>query len=173
MTRQWGQVQLEQSDMRLALNSAKLATGGFLHAAEEKMQHVIRKPWAHVRKQKKWGVESPGHNNVKSAMVKHPAMLRENLPEGYLPGQNATALNQQTCWRHKLTGAPPPDQLRQPTPQPTPRPPRMPSLPPSNNEDARLSKIEGMPPRHLCGHSALPCTRCFTYDKYTEDCKRN
>jgi len=33
MARQGSQVQLEQSDMGLALNMAKMATGGFSHAA--------------------------------------------------------------------------------------------------------------------------------------------
>jgi len=35
MSRQGGWVQLEQSDMRLALNMAKMATGGFVHATIE------------------------------------------------------------------------------------------------------------------------------------------
>jgi len=38
MARQGGQVQLEQSDMRLAMNMAKSAKVGFSRAAKEDMQ---------------------------------------------------------------------------------------------------------------------------------------
>jgi hypothetical protein len=44
MARQGGDVQLEQSDMRLALNMAKMAKGGFSRAAVEEMQYLIKKP---------------------------------------------------------------------------------------------------------------------------------
>jgi hypothetical protein len=42
MARQGGQVQLEQSDMRHALNMAKITKGGFSHAAIEEMQQLIK-----------------------------------------------------------------------------------------------------------------------------------
>jgi len=48
MARQGGRVQLEQSDMRLALNMAKMAKGGFLRAAIEETQCLIKKPQAQV-----------------------------------------------------------------------------------------------------------------------------
>jgi hypothetical protein len=38
MARQGGHVQLEQSDMRLALNMAKMAKGGFSRAEVEETQ---------------------------------------------------------------------------------------------------------------------------------------
>jgi len=38
MARQGGRVQLEQSDMRLALNMAKMAKGGFSRATVEETQ---------------------------------------------------------------------------------------------------------------------------------------
>jgi len=44
MLRQGGQVQLEQSDMRLALNMAKMAKGGFLCSAIEETQFLIKRP---------------------------------------------------------------------------------------------------------------------------------
>jgi hypothetical protein len=53
MARQGGSVQLEQSDMRLALNIAKMAKGGFSHAAVEETQYLIKKPRAKVREEKK------------------------------------------------------------------------------------------------------------------------
>jgi len=49
MARQGGRVQLEQSDMRLALNMAKLATCGFSRATIEEMQQLIKKPRAELR----------------------------------------------------------------------------------------------------------------------------
>jgi len=52
MARQGGRVQLEQSDMRLALNMAKLAKGGFLHASIEGTQQLIMKPRVEVQEEK-------------------------------------------------------------------------------------------------------------------------
>jgi len=52
MARQGGLVQLEQSDMRLALNMAKMAKGGFSQAAVKEMQQLIKKPRAEVREEK-------------------------------------------------------------------------------------------------------------------------
>jgi len=49
MARQGGQVQLEQSDMRLALNMAKMSEIWFLQAAIEETQQPIKKPHAEVR----------------------------------------------------------------------------------------------------------------------------
>jgi len=56
MARQGGRVQLEQSDMHLALNMAKLGKGGFSHTAIEEMQFLIKKPRAEVREEKMRGV---------------------------------------------------------------------------------------------------------------------
>ena len=68
MARQGGRVQLEQSDMRLALNMAKMAKEGFSRAAMEEMQFLIEKPCAEVRKEKMRGVEFPGHKKVMAAI---------------------------------------------------------------------------------------------------------
>ena len=51
MARQGGQVQLEQSDMRLALNMAKMAKAGFSRAAIEETKYLIKKPRAEVREE--------------------------------------------------------------------------------------------------------------------------
>jgi len=48
MARQGGRVQLEQTDMRLALNMAKIAKRGFSRATIEETQHLIKKPRAEV-----------------------------------------------------------------------------------------------------------------------------
>ena len=120
MARQGGRVQLEQSDMRLALNMAKMAKEGFSRAVIEETKYLIKKPRAEVREEKKRGVVFPGHKKVKAAIERHPAMLRQNQTAGCLPCQNGTAKNPQTRWRRKGTGAPPPNRRRQQTPEPTP-----------------------------------------------------
>jgi len=91
MAWQGGRVQLEQSDMRLALNMAKMAKGGISRAAIEETQQLIKKPRAKVREEKKRGIEFPGHNKVKAAIERHPAMVRKNQTDGCLPCQNGTA----------------------------------------------------------------------------------
>ena len=105
MARQGGHVQLKQSNMRLALNMAKMAKGRFYCAPIEKIQYLIKKPWAKVQGEKKWGVEFPGHKKVKAAKERHPAMLHQNQTARCLPCQNGTTKHPQTCWRRKGTGA--------------------------------------------------------------------
>jgi hypothetical protein len=78
MARQGGRVQLEQFNMPLALNMAKMAKGWFLHAAIEEMQYLIKKHHTEVREEKKRGVEFPGHKTVKAAKERHLAMLCRN-----------------------------------------------------------------------------------------------
>jgi len=109
MARQGGRVQLELSDMRLALNMAKMAKEGFSRTAIEETKYLIEIPRAEVREEKKRGVEFPGHTKVKAAIQRHPAMLRQNQTSGCLPCQNDTAKNLQTRWRRKGIGAPPPN----------------------------------------------------------------
>jgi len=91
MARQEGWVQLEQSDMCLALNMATIAKGGILHTTIEQMQYVIKKPNAPVREEKKQTVEFPGNKQVMAAIQRHPAMVQENQTDGCLPCQNGTA----------------------------------------------------------------------------------
>jgi len=148
MARQGGRVQLEQSDMRLAFNMGKMAKKGFSRAAIKKTKYLIKKPHAEVREEKKRGVEFPGHNKVKAAIQRHPAMLRQNQMSGCLPCQNGTAKNPQTRWRRKGTGAPPPARRRVPTPEPTPHPPGTPPAPPTPTGDssgAQPSEIVNLP----------------------------
>jgi len=91
MARQGGRVQLEQSDMCLALNIAKMAKGGFSRAAIEETQQLIKIPRAEVREEEKLGVEFPGHQKVRAAMERLPAMVYKNHMAGCLPCQNGTA----------------------------------------------------------------------------------
>jgi len=107
MPRQGGGVQLEHSNLRLALNKAKMANGGFSRAAMEETQYLIKKPCADVRDEKKWGVDCAGHMKVKAVIEKHLAMLRRNHMDGCLSSHNGPVKNPQTCRRPKRRGAPP------------------------------------------------------------------
>jgi len=141
-------VQLEQSDMRLALNMAKMAKGGFWRAAIEETLQLIKKPRAEVREEKKWGVEFHGNDKVKAAIERHLAMVRENQTDGCLPCPYGPAKNPQTRWRRKGKGAPAP---RLPPPQP--------ESPPVPSDDEESSETECMPPAYIYIHSPLPNAR--------------
>jgi hypothetical protein len=168
MARQGGRVQLEQSDMRLALNMAKMAKEGFSRAAIKETKYLIKKPRAKVREGKKRGVEFPGHKEVKAAIQRHPAMLRNNQTPGCLPSQIGTANNLQTPCRPKGTGAPTPARRRVRTPELTPPPPGMPPAPTSNTCKAQPSEIVNLPAGYTYSHTALPCAECFEDDEDTE-----
>jgi hypothetical protein len=168
MARQGGRLQLEQSDMRLALNMAKMAKEGFSHAAIEETKYLIKKPCAEVREEKKWGVEFPGYKKVKAAIQRHPAMLRHNQTPCCLPCQNGTAKNLQTHWKRKGTGAPPPARRRVRTPEPTPPPPGTPHALTGNTSGAQPSEIVNLPAGYTYSHTALPCAEFFEVDEDTE-----
>jgi len=152
---------------------AKMAKGGFSRAAIEEKQFLIKQPRAKVQEEKNWGVEFPGHKDVKAALERHRAMLRDNLTDGCLPCQNGTEQNPQTRWRRKGTGAPPPQRLRQLTPEPMPQPPETPFVPPGNDEAALLSKIERVPPGDVYIHTSHPSTPFFCHDAYAKNRKRD
>jgi len=167
MARQGGRVQLEQSDMRLALNMAKVAKEGFSRAAIEETKYLINKPRAEVLEEMKQGVEFPGHKKAKAAIQRHLAMLRQNQMSGCLPCQNGTVQNPQTRWRLKRTGAPPPDRRRERTPKPTPPLPGTPPAPTGNTSGVQLSEIVNLPAGYKYLNTALPWTEFFD-DQDTE-----
>jgi len=119
----------------------------------------------------KRAVEFPGHRNVTAAMERHPAMLQEHQTDGCPPSQNGTAQNLQIHWRHKSTGAPPPDQLRQPTPELMAGPPEIPLVPPINNKVAHILEIEGVPRGYVYINTPLPSAQFFNLDAGPKDHK--
>jgi len=163
MARHGGRVQLEQSDMHLALNMAKMAKGGFSHAAMEETQQLVKKPRAEVREEKKRGVEFPGHQQVKAAMERHPAMVYKNHTAGCLQCQHGTAENPVTCWRRKGTAAPPPE-LAAP-------PPGTPPAPSGDAEGNERDDIEGMSSRCVYMHSPLANTQFFNHNAFAKESK--
>jgi len=68
-------------------------------------------------------------------------------------------------------GAPPPEQLRHQTPELMPHPPETPPVPPSNNEAAHLSKIDGVPPGYVYIHTPLSSAQSINLDTYAKDRK--
>jgi len=158
MARQGGRVQLEQSDMRLALNTAKMAKEGFSLAAIEQTKYLIKKLRAEVREEKKRGVEFPGHNKVKAAIQRHLAMLGQNQTSGCLHCQNGTTKNSQTRWRLKGTGAPPPVRRRVRTPKPTPHPP---GTPPAHPPQPATLRELNLPKSCICRPDICLCIQLF------------
>jgi hypothetical protein len=79
--------------MRLVLNMAKMAKGGFSGGAIEETQHLIKKPHNDVPEEMKQCFLFPGHDKVKAAMERHPAMLHQNHTPGCLRCQHHTANN--------------------------------------------------------------------------------
>jgi len=84
MARRGGQVQPEQSDMRLALNTGKMAKEGFSRTVIEETKYLIKKPRTEVREEKKRGVEFPQPKELKVGKQRHPAMLHQNQTSGGL-----------------------------------------------------------------------------------------
>jgi len=168
MARRGGRVQLEQSDMHLALNMAKMAKEGFWRTAIEETKYIIKILRTEVREEKKQGVEFPGYKKVKAAKQRHPAMLRQNQTSGCLPCQNGTTKNLQIRWSRKGTGAPPPAQRREQIPEPTPSPPGIPPAPTGITSGAQSAEIVNLPARYTYSHTALPCAEFFEDDEDTE-----
>jgi len=171
MARQGGRVQLEPSDMRLALNMAKMAKESFSRAAIEETKYLVKKPHAEVREEKTRGVVFPGHNKVKAAIQRHPAMLCQNQTSGCLPCQNGTAKNLQRRWRRKGTGAPPPARWTVRTPETTPHPPGTPPAPPApngNTSEVQPSEIVNLPAGYTYSHTGLPCAEFTDDDEDTQ-----
>jgi len=96
-------------------------------------------------------------------------MLRQNQTAGCLPCQNGTAKNPQTRWKHKRTGAPPPDRRRPPTPEPTPPLPETPPAPTGNSSGAQRAQIVNLPTGYAYSHTSLQSAEFFTLDASAQD----
>jgi hypothetical protein len=142
-----GWVQLDQSDIRLALNMAQMAIGGFLCHAIEETQQLLKKPCADVQEEMMCGVVCPGYNKVKAVIGRHPALVCETETDSSLSCKNDTAKNPKTCWRNIGTGAPPPRQG-----------PPWPGMPPAlsdNHDRTQCSDTKGVPPRYVYIYTPL------------------
>jgi len=70
-------------------------------------------------------------------------------------------------------GAPPPEQLRQPTPDTMPHLPGTPPVPPSDTEAVNPSELDGVPPWYVYIHTPLPSTEYFNLNASAKDRKRD
>jgi len=169
MAGQGGQVQLEQSNMRLALNMAKMTNERFLRATIEKTQYLIKKCRTAVREEMMRGVEFPGHTIVNAAIDGHPALLHHNHTARCLPCHNCTPKNpQRGRWRNGKS-APPPDRCRQPTPEPSRDLPGTPTALISDNSGVQRSQINNLLAGYVDSHTAHPCAEFFILDAYSQD----
>jgi hypothetical protein len=105
MAWQGGRVHLEQSNLPLALSTAKMAKEGFICAAIKETNYLIKKPHTDIREKKDCGVQFPRNRKVKAVIEGHPAMLCHNHMNGYLAFPNGTTKNPYTFWRSEGTGA--------------------------------------------------------------------
>jgi hypothetical protein len=155
--------------MCLALNMAKMAKSGFLRTRTEETQYLFTQAWANVSGEKKRGIEFPGHEKVRAAMERHPAMIHQNYMDGSLPCQNGTVSNPQTCWRYKSTGSPPPVQLRHRTPDPTPSPLGTPPAPPGPIQGIQRSQTNNLPATNADPLVPHLNTQPVNFDALTEE----
>jgi len=173
MARQGGQVQLEQSNMHLALNMAKMAKERFSHTTVEETRYLIKKLRTEVRAENKWSVGFPGHTIVRAVIDTHPAILHQNYTAGCLPCQNGTRKNPLTCWRCPGTGAPSPDLPRELSAEPTPPLPGTPAAPTGNDSGGECSQIVNLLHRYAYSHSSCPCSEFFTLDASAQNCPQD
>jgi len=143
LARQGGRVHLEQSDIHLALNLAKMPERQFSCGAIEETQQLITKHPTQVQERMKREVEFPCHHKVKAAIERHPAMVYKNQTDSCLPCQNGTAKNLPSLWRRKGSTDPLPE-LVAPPPR-TPPPPGTPHALPGDSDRHDSCKIECMP----------------------------
>jgi len=149
MARQGGWVQLEQSDMHLDLNMAKMAIGGLSRAAIEETQHKLKEPLTEVLKERTREVQYSGHRTMMGAIEGHSAMLRQNHTDSCLSCHNGTAKNLRRTSRCNAIHAPPPDRDRQPKLEPMPPLPGTPPRPSGENEGADIFKLDNVPPGYI------------------------
>jgi len=72
-------------------------------------------------------------------------------------------------WRCKGTGAPPSNPPSQPTPELTPPLPGTPPGPHGEQEGAKRSQIDNLPPRYVYSHSPFPSAQFVKLDAYVQD----
>jgi saccharopine dehydrogenase-like NADP-dependent oxidoreductase len=77
--------------MCLVFNMAKMPKGKIACVEWEETQYLLKILHAKVQKDMQLGVEFPGYIQVKNAIKRYLAMLRQNQMDVCHPGQNRTA----------------------------------------------------------------------------------
>jgi len=165
---QGDRVELELSDMRLALNITKMAKEGLSRATIEETKCIIQKPHTKVCEEETRGVEFPGYNKMRAAIQRNPAMLRNNQTSGCLPCQNRNAKNLLMRWRRQGTCAPPPTRRTVQTPQLTLPLSGTPPTPTGNTFRTQPSEIINLPPRYKYSPTALSRAEFLDDDENTQ-----
>jgi hypothetical protein len=151
------------------MNVAKLVKGEFSCGTIVETQQRMKKHHAKVGEEKMRVVEFPGHQKVKAAMERHPAMVYSTHTAGSAPCECGTAKNPQTRWRHRRTAAPPPEPVvplpGKPSQHGTPPPP------PDDNEENESYEFEGILSRCVYMHSPLPNTPFFNHNAFGKNGK--
>ena len=94
---------------------------------------------------------------MQAAIQRHPAMHHHNHTSGCLSCQNGTAINLQKQWRHKGTGASPPNRRRLQTPEAMAPLPGLLPAPTGDISGASCSQIVYLPTRYMYSHTAQCC----------------
>jgi hypothetical protein len=84
MTRPVGSAQLEEPNMCRPLNIAKIPNGIFSRYTTEQTQYQLNKLLAEVGEANTRGVGFLGHNQVKAALERHPAMICQKQSDNCL-----------------------------------------------------------------------------------------
>jgi len=166
-------VQLEQSNMHLALKIPKMATGGFSCTTMEETQYSLPKPHTEVWEVTKLGVNICVCRNINATMRKHLTTVWELQMDRCLLQPNGTANHPQTPWRCIGADIPPPDWLRQPTLEPMLLPAETPPTRLSDNEHNHASQIHGVPPRDVYIHTPLPSAQFLNLVTCPNNCRCN
>ena len=101
LTRQAGRIQLEASDLRLALNLHDKFSHGVSQRNTEASLELIKKPRAEIREEKRRNIQFPGHASVKKEWKTHPAMDQVKQLDGCLECQDGIACNPLSRWHRK------------------------------------------------------------------------
>jgi len=171
MARQGGWVQLEQSDICLVLNMAKMAKGGFLCTTIEKTQYLVNKFRTKVRKVRMLVDLFPGYWQVRAAIERHSALVCEHKTNGCLHCQYGIAKNPQTYWRCQGWHSPLPDWHRWLAPELMPLLPGTPPAPPCDNEGTQTFQMDGVPLGYVHIYTLVSKFELFNRDVYGKNSK--
>jgi hypothetical protein len=150
-----------------------IATGEVPYPTMEETQYLIKHTDTKVQGARKRGVMFPPDTIVQAAIDSYAAIFHATQMDSSLHCESGTARNPQIRCSYKGTGASPPDQLKQRTPDTTPHLPGTPPVPPTDNKRALTCQIEGWPPGYVHIHTPFSWTQIFNHhaDAMDHKCK--
>jgi len=130
---------------------------------------MINEPCTDVQDDRMRGDEFPAPRSVKAVIECHPTMVHEHRMDSSLLCKTGTALNPQTHWRHKETGAHPPDWVRRPMSQLTSPISGTLSAPLGYSKGAQGYQSNSLPLGYVYIHTVLRNPQWFNFDSYAKD----